>query len=119
MIMISALHAAPVWDRNRQGDTEAQLETAEPGTVITQYDAGHEPVTAPVARVGFQGLRAVTERIVHKVMPGLPMGPPILIASRSTPAAVGRAAVTRITAAVVPLPVVSTEQQAPWYEHLQ
>ena len=121
MIVIAALQAAPEWDRNTMGDTEANLEAVNPGQYVQGLDAGKEPGAAPPARVGFRGLRTPVslERFVSAFMPGLPEGPPIIIANRRRPSSEpGQPAVMPVRSAVVPVQVVSTEQTAPWYEHL-
>lgn len=120
MIAYSVL-AAHQWDRNTMGDAAAGLEAPEPGRVRVQYDRGHEPGAAPPARVGFMGLRApaALEKVLSTLMPGLPGRPASVIASVPQSNRNAQPARNVIRPAYNLTPVLSVEQSAPWYEHLQ
>lgn len=116
-MMLVATYGASQWDRNTQADAEAGLQAPDP-KVVQRLDAGGPPPTFTFPRVGFQGIRKELQRIVSAVMPGVPSGPPVMIARRESSYS-GRPAVAKIKPAAQLVPVVGIEQTAPYWEYLQ
>lgn len=116
-MMLVASYAASQWDRNSQADTAARLERPDTA-MIQRLDPGGPPPVFTFPRMGFQGIRKELGRIVSTMMPGVPSGPPMVIARREGSYA-GRPAVAKIKPASQLVAVVGVEQTAPYWDYLQ
>lgn len=121
MIVYTIVDSA-TWDRNRQADTAAGLESPEPGRVRSDIDTTRSPDIFAYPRQPFAGFRAVKERIVQTLMPGVPKGPPRVIANREQTFRAGRApgvdGVNKVRPAADLIPATPVLQATPWYEYV-